>query len=284
MGNPSKIVITGDSTIDLSPDLLAKYNVSLVPLYINMGEESHKDGVSVTPDDIYAYVDRTGSLPKTSAPSVEDYLEFFRELRKEYETVIHFNISAEFSSANQNARIAADEIGGVYPIDSRNLSTGSGLLVLEACEMAAAGKNAEEIITEITRLIPKVEASFIINRLDYLYKGGRCSGLVALGANLLHLRPIILVKDGKMEVGKKFRGAYDDCVGKYIESKLAGRNDIRDKRIFITHTKCPDRTLNIAHEKVESLMNFGEILDTTAGCTITNHCGEGTLGVLFIRK
>lgn len=284
MGAPTKIKITGDSTIDLSPELLSRYHVDTVSLYINMGEESHRDGISVTPEDIYAYVERTGALPKTAAPSVEDYLQFFAELKKENDTIIHFNISSEFSSAHQNARIAAEEIGGVYPIDSRNLSTGTGLLVLEACEMAAEGREPQEIIDEIVRLIPKVEASFIINRLDYLYKGGRCSGLVALGANVLHLRPVILVRDGKMEVGKKFRGGYDDCVKKYIESKLGGRNDIRDKRIFLTHTKCSDATLSTARKAVEDLMQFGEILDTTAGCTITNHCGENTLGVLFIHK
>ena len=279
-----KVKVTGDSTIDLSPDLMQKYNVSTVPLYITMDETSHKDGVDISPEDIYSYVTRAGKLPKTAAPSVEDYISFFRAQREEYDEIVHFNISSDFSSAHQNARIAAQEVDGIYPVDSRNLSTGTGLLVLEACEQAAEGRGAQEIIDGILPLIPKVEASFIINRLDYLYKGGRCSGLVALGANLLHLRPVILVKDGKMEVGKKFRGTYDSCMVNYIKSKLENRSDLRLKRIFITHTKCGKETLDAAHKAVESVQSFGEILDTTAGCTITNHCGEGTLGVLFIRQ
>ena len=280
----SRLKITGDSTIDLSDGLLEKYQIGRMPLYITMGERSYRDGVDISPDDIYAYVDKTGALPKTAAPSVADYLALFTELKKDYDEIIHFNISSEFSSAHQNARIAAEEIGGVYPIDTRNLSTGSGLLVLEACEMAENGWESEKIVAEVEKLVPKVEASFIINQLDYLYKGGRCSGLVALGANVLKLRPVILVQDGKMNVGKKFRGSYNDCMQKYIESKLGGRTDIRQKRIFITHTKCSDETLSAAHKTVEACLPFDEVLETTAGCTITNHCGEGTLGVLFIRQ
>ena len=279
-----RIAVTGDSTIDLSPELRAKYQVDLTPLYINMDNQSRKDGLEIQPEEIYDYVNRTGTLPKTSAPPVEDYLEFFRRKREEADAVIHFNISSEFSSAHQNARIAAEEVGGVYPVDSRNLSTGTGLLVLEACEMADQGASAQEILAEMEALIPKVEASFIINRLDYLAKGGRCSSLLALGANVLQLRPMILVKDGKMEVGKKFRGSYNDCMRRYIESKLQDRSDIRLKRIFITHTRCSDETLAAARKAVEDCQQFGEVLDTTAGCTITNHCGENTLGVLFIRK
>lgn len=280
----SRIKITGDSTIDLSKELMEKYAVDTVPLYINMGDESFQDGVTVTPSDIYAYVAKTGTLPKTAAPSVGDYLEFFSKLKEDCDEIIHFNISSEFSSAHQNALVAAQEIGGVYPIDSRNLSTGTGLLVLEACEMAQNGMDADEITLEIDRLIPKVEASFIINRLDYLAKGGRCSSLVAMGANVLHLRPMILVKDGKMEVGKKYRGSFDDCMVKYIRDKLQNRDDLRLKRIFITHTACPEETLALAEKTVRECQNFGEILDTDASCTISNHCGESTLGVLFIRE
>ncbi len=280
----SRIKITGDSTIDLSKDLMKKYEVDTVPLYINMGEQSFRDGVTVTPSDIYAYVEKTNTLPKTAAPSVGDYLEFFSALKKDHDEIIHFNISSEFSSAHQNALVAAQEIGGVYPIDSRNLSTGTGLLVLEACEMAQQGMDADEITLEIDRLIPKVEASFIINRLDYLAKGGRCSSLVAMGANVLHLRPVILVKDGKMEVGKKYRGSYNDCMAKYIRDKLQNRDDLRLKRIFVTHTTCPDDTVALAEKTVRECQNFGEVLETEASCTISNHCGESTLGVLFIRE
>lgn len=281
----SRIKITGDTTIDLSKELLNKYNVKTVPLYIVRGENSSKDGKEVTPEDIYAYVSETKKLPKTSAPSVQDYIDCFTELKKEYDEIIHFNISSEFSSAYQNAVIAANEVGGVYPVDSRNLSTGTGLLVIEACEEVEKGeKTAKEIAEEMSKLTEKVEASFIINQLDYLYKGGRCSGVAALGANMLKLRPVILVQNGKMNVGKKYRGKYTECVKQYIKETLENRDDIRNKRIFITHTKCDEETLKIAHDAVAEFGNFEEILDTTAGCTITTHCGAGTLGVLFIKK
>lgn len=279
-----KIKITGDSTIDLSSDLLEKYNVSIVPLYITMGESSHRDGVDVSPEDIYSYVSKTGQLPKTAAPSVEDYLKLFTELKKEYETIIHFNISSEFSSAHQNALIAAKELGGIYPIDSRNLSTGTALLVIKAYELAQQDVEVEEIVKQINDLTSKVEASFVINSLQYLYKGGRCSGVAALGANVLKLKPCILVEEGKMNVGKKYRGVYNKCLETYIKDKLQGRDDIILDRIFITHTKCDDETIELAKQVVLECQPFTEVLETTAGCTVTNHCGEGTLGVLFIRK
>ena len=211
------IIITGDSTIDLSPELKQQYGVQTVPLYVNMGDQSYRDGVDMQPDDIYAYVAKTGELPKTSAPSIQDYIDFFTGMRKKYDEVIHFSLSSELSVSHQNARLAAEEVDGVRVIDSRNLSTGTGLLVLEACDRAMAGMDAEGICREIEELIPKVEASFILNRLDFLAKGGRCSSLVALGANMLKLRPVIMVQDGKMDVGKKYRGAYD--------KELTSKND-----------------------------------------------------------
>ena len=278
------IIITGDSTIDLSPELKQQYGVQTVPLYVNMGDRSYRDGIDMQPEDIYAYVAQTGQLPKTSAPSIQDYIDFFTEMRKEYDEVIHFSLGSEFSVSHQNARLAAEEVDGIRVIDSCNLSTGTGLLVLEACDRAMAGMDAENICREIEELIPKVEASFILNRLEFLAKGGRCSSLVALGANVLKLRPVIMVQDGKMDVGKKYRGAYDKCVEKYVEGQLAGRDDIRGNRIFVTHTKCRPETIELVKAKVAALQQFDEVLETTAGGTITNHCGEETLGVLFIRK
>lgn len=280
----STIRLTGDSTIDLSDSLLKKYNVETVPLYINMGEDSYKDGVTVTPDDIYGYVKKTGQLPKTAAPSVDDYITFFKKQKEQYDEIIHFNISSEFSSAYQNAIIAAQEFEGVYPIDSRNLSSGSSLLLITAYDMIENGASSKEIVEEIKTLHEKVEASFIINSLKFLHKGGRCSGVAALGANVLKLKPCILVEDGKMNVGKKYRGAYDKCVREYIKDKLENRNDLNLNRIFITHTKCDPKDLELAKETILKYQPFENIMDTTAGCTITNHCGEGTLGILFVRK
>lgn len=278
------IKITGDSTIDLSEELLNQYNIATMPLYITMGDESYRDGVTIQPDDIYTYVSSTGQLPKTAAPSVADYEEFFKTEMEGYDSIIHFNISSEFSSAHQNAKIAASEIKNVYCVDSRNLSTGSALLVLTACNMAIDGATPEEIIAKMDSLHEKVEASFVIDSLKYLYKGGRCSGVAALGANVLKLKPCILVEDGKMNVGKKYRGQYNKCLEEYIRDKLQNRTDIELNRVFITHTKCSQETIDIAKKTVLECQPFKEILETTAGCTITNHCGEGTLGVLFVHK
>ena len=280
----NRIRITGDSTIDLSKEIIEKYDIKIQSLYVNLGEDSYKDGVSITPEDIYAYVDKTGTLPKSAAPSVGDYVDFFEEVKKDAEAVIHFSIGSSLSSSHNNARLAATEFDNVYVIDTENLSTGSALLVLEACEMAQSGMEAEKIVEEIKALVPKVDASFIVNQLDYLAKGGRCSGLVALGANVLKLRPTLIVKDGKIEVGKKYRGPYDTCVKQYVEDRLADIDSVRKHRIFVTNTACDESTVDVAWKTVESSADFEEILHTVAGSTITTHCGPKTLGVLFIRK
>ena len=280
----NRIQITGDSTIDLSKEIIKKYDIKIQSLYVNLGEESYRDGVTITPEDIYAYVDKTGTLPKSAAPSVGDYVDFFEEVKKDAEAVIHFSIGSSLSSSHNNARLAATEFDNVYVIDTENLSTGSALLVLEACEMAQSGMEAEKIVEEIKALVPKVDASFIVNQLDYLAKGGRCSGLVALGANVLKLRPTLIVKDGKIEVGKKYRGPYDSCVKQYVEDRLADIDSVRKHRIFVTNTACDESTVDVAWKTVESSADFEEILHTVAGSTITTHCGPKTLGVLFIRK
>lgn len=282
---PNGIKITADSTCDLSKELLEQYDITLVPLYVVMGEETRKDGVDIRPEDIYRYVEKTGEISKTSAASVQDYLDLFRPLVEGGSTVIHINISAEFSSCYQNACIAAEEVGNVYVIDSRNLSTGSGHVVLEAAIRAKQGMPAEQIIEEVRQIVPKVDASFVLDTLSYLHKGGRCSSVAALGANLLKLKPCIEVKDGKMGVGKKFRGALIKCVEQYIDARLEGHlDDIRPERIFITHTACPQEILDIAWKTVKKYGYFAEIIETTAGCTITNHCGPATLGILYIHR
>ncbi len=280
----NRIKITGDSTIDLSKELIEKYDITIQPLYVNLGEDSYKDGVTIIPDDIYAYVDKTGTLPKSAAPSVGDYMDFFEENKGDADALIHFSIGSFLSSSHNNAKLAASDMENVYVIDTENLSTGSALLVLEACEMAQSGMEAEKIVEEIKALVPKVDASFIVNQLDYLAKGGRCSGLVALGANVLKLRPTLIVKDGKIEVGKKYRGPYDTCVKQYVEDRLSDIDSVRKHRIFVTNTACDDSTVDTAWKTVENAAEFEEILHTVAGSTITTHCGPKTLGVLFIRK
>ena len=280
-----KIKITSDSTCDLSPELIKKYDIDILPLYVSLGDDTKKDGVEATPDDIYDYVDKTGVLPKTSTANIAEIITFFEKWHNEGYTIVHYSISSDFSSSYHNACIAAEEVGDVYVVDSRNLSTGQGHLVLKGADFAAEGKNAEEIKAECEKLASKVEASFVVDSIDYLRKGGRCSAIAALGANLLKLKPCIEVIDGKMTPSKKYRGKIDKVILDYVRDRLSGRDDIVMDRIFITHTKCDPETVNAVRDKINEYMpGFKEILETTAGCTITSHCGPNTLGVLFIRK
>ena len=280
-----KVKIISDSTGDLSPELLEKYDIAIVPLYVLMGDKTQKDGLEVKPDDIYAYVDATGKLPSTSAPNLDDFADEFTKWREQGYEIVHFNISSDFSSSYQNACTAAAEMDGVYVVDTRNLSTGSGLVVLHGAELAQQGKSAAEIKAACDAMTGKVEASFVVDSIDYLHKGGRCSSVAALGANLLKLKPLIEVIDGKMKAGKKYRGNIDKVILNYVADKLRGREDIDKHRIFITHTKCNPVTVQQVRGKINELYpGFEEILETTAGCTVTSHCGPGTLGILFVRK
>ena len=280
----SKIKITCDSTCDLTPELYKKYQVSVSPLCVTLGDDLHRDSVDVTAQDIFAYVDQTGNLPKTSAISVGEYEEFFQPFVDDGCSVIHINISSEFSACYQNACLAAQNLGNVYPIDSRNLSTGSAHLVLAAAEMAQQGVEAAQIAEELKKLQARVDASFVLQTLEYLKKGGRCSSVVALGANLLSLRPEIEVTGGKMEVGKKYRGKMEKTILDYVKGRLVGRDDIDTKRIFITHSYVPQEIVEKVIALVKELHPFEEVIETKAGCTITSHCGPNCLGVLFLRK
>ena len=280
-----KVKIISDSTCDLSPELLQKYDISILPLYVLIGDNMKKDGVDATPEDIYAYVNETGKLPSTSAPNIGDFADEFKKWTDQGYEVVHFNISSDFSSSYQNACAAAADMENVEVVDTRNLSSGSGLVVLHGAELAQQGKSAAEIKAECDALTGKVEASFVVDSIDYLHKGGRCSSVAALGANLLKLKPLIEVIDGKMQAGKKYRGNIDKVIINYVIDKLRDRDDIEKHRIFITHTKCDPVTVQQVRGKINQLSpGFEEILETTAGCTVTSHCGPGTLGVLFIRK
>lgn len=281
-----KVLVTADSTCDLSPDLIQKYDIQLTPLWVTVGEKNYKDCVDIFPSDIFEYVAKTHKLPKTAAMSVGEYSDFFKSFKEQGFDIVHVNISSYFSSSYQNAALAAEEFNGVYVVDSYNLSTGSGHLVLEAAIKANEGEmTAAEIADYLNRIIPYVDASFVIDKLEYLHKGGRCSGVAALGANLLKLKPCIEVKAGKMEVGKKYRGKMHDVIKMYIDERLSQPN-VRYKRdrIFITHTCITDGLVDYAREIVQSHDLFDEIIETKAGCTITSHCGPDTLGVLFIKE
>lgn len=279
------IKITSDSTCDLSRELLKKHDIELFPLYITLGGKTLKDGIEILPDDVFAHVAAGGALASTAAVTPNDYEQRFEKLSRENDAVIHINISSDFSSCYQNARIAAENFKNVYVVDSRNLSSGHGHVVIEAALRAEAGMKAEEIVDELERdIVPNVDASFILDRLDYMAKGGRCSTVMALGANVLQLKPCIEVVNGTMRVGTKYRGSFEKCIQKYVKDRLDGRDDIRLGRIFITHPHCPDGDADIARKTIEQYQSFDEIIETHAGCTVSSHCGPRTLGVLFIRK
>lgn len=280
----SNIVITGDSTCDLSPELRQRYNIDILPLGVTLGGKVYKDGVDITPDDIYAHHDKTGELPKTTAANVDEFYNFFKKFADEGKSVIHFDISSGMSSTFNNARIAAEEFENIYVIDSANLSTGIGLLVVAAAEMVNEGLEAEEIVAKINDMVPKVDASFVIDNLEYLYKGGRCSALAAFGANMLKLKPCIEVKNGAMGVSKKYRGRYADVLKTYVSERLGDGSDIDNSRVFVTHAGCDEEVVKQVVEQVKEAGIFKEVFLTRAGCTVSSHCGANTLGVLFIRK
>ena len=283
--NVTAIRITADSTCDLSPELLAQYNIETVPLYIIHDGTEYKDGVDITPDALYEKVRASGKLGSTAAVNVDDYLAFFSRLRETCETVIHFTISSEMSSCCQNARIAAEEVGGVYVIDSRNLSTGIGLQVLRACELAQKGMAAEVIVSAITAMADKVDASFVPDKLEYLKMGGRCSAAAALSATLLRIHPCIQVREGSMGVGKKYTGSHEAVLMKYLKDRLAKLEDVDLSRVFITHSGMSDPALvDKVKDAVLAIAPFEDVQVTRAGCTISNHCGPDTLGVLFCKK
>ena len=280
-----KVKITSDSTCDLSPELVNQFDIGILPLLITFGEKAFRDGIDATPEDIYRYVDETKTLPKTCALNTAEYEDFFRKWTDQGYALVHFCIGSKFSSTCQNAQIAASSMENVYVVDSENLSTGQGLLVLRAAELQKEGLSAEEIFKKCTALAPMVEASFVLDDLEYLVKGGRCSGVAAFGANLLKLKPCIEVRSGVMEPSKKYRGKIQNVIIDYVTDRLTGRDDLDKSRVFITHTRCDPEWVEEARKKVIELVpDFEEILETTAGATVTTHCGPSTLGVLYIRK
>lgn len=279
-----KIKITCDSTCDLTPELYEKYNVEVIPLGIALGDRLYHDSVDVNTGDVFKFVAENGILPKTSAVSVGEYLEVFKKYVDDGYSVIHINISSEFSSCHQNARLAAEELGNVYPIDSRNLSSGSGHLVIAAAELAEECDDAEEIADKLNEMKTRLDVSFVLQTLEYLKKGGRCSSIAAFGANVLKLRPEIEVVDGKMQVAKKYRGSIQKSISDYVRGRLEGRTDLQLNRIFITHSHVPAEIVAETVALVKELAPFAEVIETVAGCTISSHCGPECLGVLFFTK
>ncbi len=282
----SKVRIVADSTCDLSKELLNKYDISIVPLCVIMGEKSYFDGVEVTPDELYAWADENKTTPKTAAISFEKAVEVMQPFIDAGEDIIFFGISSEMSTTCNVARLIAEETpyDRLFVIDSRNLSTGIGLQVIRASEMAQAGKSAEEIISEIESARDLVRSSFVVDTLTYLARGGRCNAVTALMANTLKLHPVIAVKEGKMSVGKKLRGKMDAVIKKYVEEMHDELMEADEERVFITHSGCGEELLGVLKSRLEELGHFREIHITRAGGVISTHCGPNTLGVLFYAK
>ena len=275
-----KIAISLDSACDVSEDVKREYDFKIVPFGVTMGDRFFYDG-EVSTLEIFEYADSHKVLPKTNAVNEEAFKEHFTKILKDYDAIIHFDISSEMSSAYNNAVNAAKNFGNVYVIDSRTLSTGMALEAIYAKKLADKGVMIEEIVEKVKARIPSVQASFVIERLDYLYKGGRCSSLALFGANLLKLRPEIEVLGGKMGSTAKFRGRMQDVVTKYCSSTLGKYNNPDKSVIFITHSMATPEMVEAAKAVVKEY-GFENVYETTAGCTVSSHCGKNTLGILYI--
>ena len=276
------IKITATSTCDLPPQLLERHQITMVPLYVSFGGSTFRDGVDAGPEDIFRHVEGGGQLPSTAAVNIADYQTLFSDLSPRYDQVLHITIGSEFSCCYQNALVAAEEYSNVHVVDSRNLTVGQGILALAAAEAAERGADIQEILALLEDMIPRVDTTFVVDKLDYLAKGGRCSSVVALGANLLRLKPCIVLADGRMTVGKKYRGAFDKVLPDYAQDQLSGKNVDLD-RVFVVHTRC-DPSIPESMCRMMQQFGFREVLTAVAGCTISCHCGPNTLGVIFLRK
>lgn len=275
------VKVSTDSISDLGPELIKQHNLPIMPLMINLGDDDEPDGEGM-PEKIYAYVDRTGLLPKTAARSAVAYEEFFAEHKPANGSLVHFCISSDISASYANACMAAEKVGNVYVVDSRSLSTGSGLNVLYACDLAEEGNlSGEEIAQKCRERAEKSQASFVVDNLTYLHKGGRCSGVALLFSNILNIKPMIMLKDGKMVVGKKYVAKFDKAIDKYVQDIMNIYDTPDLKRCFITYTTAPDGMVDRVKQAILKRFPFENIYETVAGGTITSHCGKNTLGVLY---
>lgn len=279
-----KIKILSDSTCDLSKELLEQNDITLIPLTVVKDGKSFSDGIDITPADIFNHVAAGGDLCSTTAINMGEYQDWFAKYASDYDGVLHVNIGSSFSCSYQNACLAAEEFENVRVIDSQNLSTGQGLVVLEACKLAKECNSLDELHQKVQAFTSRVEASFLLDELKYMVKGGRCSSAAALGANLLNLKPCIEVKDGKMAVVKKYRGNYAKSLASYVKDRIADRDDLDRGTLFVTRTPVTDECLEAVKNAVDTYADFENIYWTEAGCTVSCHCGPGTLGVLFVRK
>lgn len=281
------VKIISDSTCDLSPELIAKYDIDILPLHILLGEDEYEDGKDITPEQIYNWSDENKTTPKTSAPALTDAIELFKPYIDEGREIVCFSISSSMSTSGNVMRIAAEELEAedcITVIDSANLSTGIGLLVIEAAIMAQNNHTVEEIVSAIEALKPNVRASFVVDTLTYLYRGGRCNAVSAMAGGVLKLHPKIVVENGAMKASKKYRGKINSAIMTYVKDMEDDLKAARPDRVFITHSGCDRTIVEEVHSYLENLGVFSEILETRAGGVISSHCGPGTLGVLFIQS
>ena len=279
-----KIRMTADSTCDLTPELIRKYEIGVVPLSVVIDGEVFHDGVDVTPRDIFRAAD-AGKSVRTAAVNTFEYKEFFKKQLKKCDQLVHVCLGSGFSSCYSDAMEASREMDNVFVVDSRNLSTGSGLLVLEGLRMIREGAEDGKTIAETLQVkTGLINGSFVLRTVDYLRRGGRCTGLEALGAKMLHIRPSIVVQDGKMRPGEKYRGRYEHYLKHYIEDLLENDSNIDFQRVFVVHSPSEDGLARFAIDTVKSYGLFREVLEAMAGCTICTHCGPDTLGLMFMNK
>lgn len=281
------VKIISDSTCDLSPELIAKYDIDILPLHILLGEDEYEDGKNITPEQIYSWSDENKTTPKTSAPALTDAIELFKQYIDEGREIVCFSISSSMSTSGNVMRIAAEELEAedrITVIDSANLSTGIGLLVIEAAIMAQNNHTVEEIVSAVEALKPNVRASFVVDTLTYLYRGGRCNAVSAMAGGVLKLHPKIVVENGAMNASKKYRGKINSAIMTYVKDMEDDLKAARPNRVFITHSGCDRTIVEEVHSYLENLGVFSEILETRAGGVISSHCGPGTLGVLFIQS
>lgn len=281
------VKIISDSTCGLSPELIAKYDIDILPLHILLGEDEYEDGKNITPEQIYSWSDENKTTPKTSAPALTDAIELFKPYIDEGREIVCFSISSSMSTSGNVMRIAAEELEAedcITVIDSANLSTGIGLLVIEAAIMAQNNHTVEEIVSAIEALKPNVRASFVVDTLTYLYRGGRCNAVSAMAGGVLKLHPKIVVENGAMNASKKYRGKINSAIMTYVKDMEDDLKAARPDRVFITHSGCDRTIVEEVHSYLENLGVFSEILETRAGGVISSHCGPGTLGVLFIQS
>lgn len=281
------VIITADSTCDLPKALIEKYDIKITPLSIMLGDEIHYDGVDCFPNDLYSYVDKTGELPKTAAVPPSTYEDLFTSLIDEGSSVVHIGLSSAISSSYNNSCIAAEELDNVYCVDSKSLCTAMGLLVLKACDLREEGFTAKQIYNRLNDLVPKVSTTFVIDKLDYLYKGGRCSGVARFSANVLGIRPSIAVdsKVGSLDVAKKYRGKLEAVYKQYINDSLSNIKEVDPARIVIANSGgVSDDVLKLAESMVKEKGIFKEIIFADAGCTISSHCGPKTLAIFYINE